>query len=243
MSLPYEFIGADNSTQLILLNPSHADSGTNTECTFIFPRTLHGHLSLVSAMIPYTQQNIISGFNHILIINSTTYTLTPGCYTQAEFISHVNTVCAAIAGFALSYNSITNKYTISATGAITISGSNTSTRTLTYQNLGFEQAADYSSATSITAESYGDHCVDESYYVTIREASNNFIPLNPTNAPGFVVPLNANKGGIATYNVNSGFSQIVSIISSANLTVSISTENGPCVGLSEWTLILRYHPM
>ena len=85
-------------------------------------------LSVTHAEIPNSFY-LVNATNNTLVINASTYTITPGNYNAINFQSAITTFLTSL-GITISYNLITNKYTFTSATSFTIQSTSTCQRFL-----------------------------------------------------------------------------------------------------------------
>ena len=184
-------------------------NGNPFNCTYVLSKK-HRNLvevSLKNLQMPVGFYNVRSPYNTITI-NGTNYTITPGNYSDATFVSVLNsTVTPAIGVFSI--NPTTGRFQfVSASGSATItvpSGTATNVPSLT-NLLGFTNGQ---VGTSIIATYSYILNFDTYVNVYIRNLS---VSSSETQLVTFKVPVNAASGQILHWNENSQDYQCVPVV-------------------------------
>lgn len=189
------------------------NAGNPFDCTVMFtkPYRRFGNVSLKNVQIPVGFYNMRSPYNTITI-NGTTYTVAPGNYSSATFLSALNTAVSSVGAFSI--GSSTNIMQFAPTsGTATISTSTTNSRPSLGSLLGFTNGQSASFPNSIVATN--------SYIMNFDTYLNIYIEKFGASSPEsykstFKIPNTVTSGGILYWSENSQDSQIVQTTDSSN---------------------------
>src|SRR5271170_6851014 len=233
----------------VLVNSQDRVVGTSSSFLFSFNRPLENckYLELLYASIPNTMYNITTNNNNFTFndgVTNQTATLTPGVYTQSNFLTALATAIVATLTaltFTLTFDPIALKVTISATGAFTLlfgTGTNQ-----IYAPLGYLQQ-DYGSATSRTADNVMVLSLPTNILVKISGLGNSYIASNTKDANvTFVIPVDVNSQDIIQFYRNDRYPQVVYISGQCytQMYISLFDRDGQAISLNgaEYALIFN----
>ena len=210
-------------------------SGSPSNFSVHLPYTINGiKCELVSLQMPNTYYNITNKNNALTINGSLTY-VTPGNYNLIELMNAIPSQIPDI--LSVSFNTTTNVLNL-LTNSISLAfpTSNSISKVLGFEN-------SYSSTGTSHNSVYPPSLYDLETYIEIPEFSSNFMTTNTNNAtPTFVVPNNANKGDVITFNQNTQFNQraLISGFSLQTITIRVKNQFNDIVQkLGDWTMMLN----
>ena len=221
----------------LVINSIDRISGTPSSFTLqLAYGVMFSFAELISFRIPNTFYNITSNNNSILI-GSTMYALTPGCYNLNELF---NALVNLVPSFqSIAYDDVVGKTTITANSSISLSFP------VGYLNriLGFPD--NYSSTGTSFISTNPPFLASYQMFIEIDKLSSNFITSNKNyRSPTFVIDNNANKNDMIIYSQNSQYDQ--QILRQDNqtmlheLNIRLVDAFGQLIQQSpEWTLTLK----
>ncbi len=162
---------------------------------------------LKSAEIPYSFYNIRAPYNTV-VINSTTYTVTPGSYTLTTLLSALNTAVSGIGSFTAPVAPST-KLTFTAASA-TRTFTTVSAGSIAYL-LGFTAGQSAGSGATITATN--SYNLSQDTYISIW-LKNLYTSSSETPQISFKIPVNSTSGTITFFGDESQFCQYLDITES-----------------------------
>lgn len=220
--------------------------GLTSDCEFNLPlveipSNYHIHVSVENFACPYTFYNINSSNNTLVYYENTTYktlTITPGNYNINSFISHL---LQTLTAFTITYNSITNRLTI--TNNVQFSFSQTST---CLSLLGFSTGATADLVSGVYTLT-SNICVNLSPYRCICIGSNlrtfsmnSSLPNNQSILAS--IPINTAPNSIIVYENKNNFkcNTYTNIISDLRIKLMDHRFNTLDLNGGHWTLTLRF---
>jgi len=179
---------------------------TNGNAASFFVQLPYGimfsYAELINFRIPNTFYNITSHNNQV-VVNSTGYSVAPGCYNLDELFS---ALLALIPSFqSITYNDISGTTTITTSSSVTLlfpSGN--------YLNrvLGFPDG--YTSTGTSFVSTNPPFLAYYQMYIEIDKMSSNFMTSNNGyRSPTFIIDNNVNKNDMIVFSQNSQYNQTV----------------------------------
>jgi hypothetical protein len=158
------------------------------------------YAELISFRIPNTFYNITLSNNRVNV-DDTNYDITPGCYNLDELFSALVNLVPSFQS--ISYNDITGKVTITATGSITI---DFTTGGQLNRVLGFPD--NYIATGTSFVSTNPPFLAYYQMYIEVDRLSSNFMTSNNNyRSPTFIIDNNANKNIMIIYTQNSQYEQ------------------------------------
>jgi hypothetical protein len=189
-------------------------AGNPFDCVVMFTKPYRGfrEVSLKNVQIPIGFYNVRAPYNSI-IINGTTYTVSPGNYSAATFLGALNTAVTSSVG-TFSIGPSTNIFQFTpASGSVTITTATITSRPSLGALLGFTNAQ--------TATFPGSIIAPNSYIMNFDTYINIYIEKLGASSPEsykstFKIPNNVASGGILHWAENSQDSQIIQVTDMSN---------------------------
>ena len=181
------------------------NNGNPFDCTYVMSNKHRGlnQVTLRNLQMPIGFYNVRAPYNNV-VINGTTYTVSPGNYSSVTFLSALNSAITAAVG-TFSITASTNKFQfIPASGSATITSSSTINPTLTTL-LGFVSGQ---SGTSIVATN--SYIINFDTYVDVY-IKNLAVSSTESQLVTFKIPVNVGSGQILHWAQNSQDTQIIQV--------------------------------
>ena len=194
---------------------------------------------LIQCLIPNNYYNITSSNNGILI-NSTLYSVTAGCYNLTEFFQAFVNIVPNVSNIV--FNDIAGNVTITTSVSCTLSFPNYGSIN---KVLGFIDG--YSSTGTSFVSSFSPSLAQYPIYIYINELSSNVkLTTNNIASPTFVITNNVNKNDIIQWYENSQYKQAIDVKcnteSLSTLTIILRDQYGNQLqGLAEWSALLMFY--
>jgi hypothetical protein len=215
------------------------------------PNEVVGYVSLQELTIPNTNNNVNTTNNVLVLVDDTnnleTFTITPGNYTANSFLTTLNSELANatnnLANTVVSYNDITNKYSIYCPNSASITIDSTSTMN---QILGFEEGEIFITGHTLTSTKIIDlSSGNNSFYFTTNLATSNYNFFQSNNGRGCAVlekiQLTTDSTGIEFFKNINQFKSRFFDKGITNLNIVLYDENGnQWSPSSNWSCVLDF---
>ena len=195
-------------------------------------------MSVISFQCPISWY-LINSTNNTLVINSVTYTLTPGNYNATTFITAILLLLPV--GYGITLNSTTNKFTITYTASFTISSASTM-----YKILGLAKNTSYSSTANLLT------CPYLCNFAGLNRINIHAANLSTRNIDSYTsspcsiiaaIPINNAQGSMVLYDLKNSFEMTIKVSIIDHLVIHIKDDLGNFIDLNNqhWNLVVQFN--
>jgi len=211
------------------------DNTESTNCiinnTYIQPIK---QIKLIHAIIPNTHYLFDSNNSTITFQESAgdlTATIIPGNYSTTQLTAHLKVIldAAGLLTYTVTYNDITNKLTISATGNVTLKFSENNSP---WKELGFNNSDTSSSSSHISPNSID---ISNIKYINIHIDGLKYNVMSTSNQyASFIIPINVQNNIENYFNINTNFCNYITTYDSylSQFHIKLTRDNNKTLNLN-----------